>query len=91
MASSPRAIPPGKDIGNMKVFVIIYLCFIVTVFLVTIKDFDSMADTPKELYEINDFNMFAAVILFCIMLVLNPLFYITKFLWWLFHVGRDGR
>ena len=75
----------------MKVFVIIYLCFIVTVFLVTIKDFNSMADTPKELYEINDFNMFAAVILFCIMLVLNPLFYITKFLWWLFHVGRAGR
>ena len=69
----------------MKVFVFIYLCFIVTVFLVTIKDFDSVADTPKEIYEINDFNMFAA------MLVLNPLFYITKFLWWLFHVGRDGR
>lgn len=75
----------------MKVFVIIYLCFIVAVFLVTIKDFDSMAFTPKEIYEINDFNMFAAVILFCIMLVLNPLFSITKFLWWLFHVGRDGR
>ena len=39
----------------MKVFVFIYLCFIVTVFLVTIKDFDSVADTPKEIYEITIF------------------------------------
>lgn len=75
---------------RMKYYIIIYLCFTVAVFLVTIKDFDSLAFTPKEIYECNNFNMFAAVLLFCVWLVLNPFLCIAKFLWWLFHAGRDG-
>lgn len=75
---------------RMKDFVIIYLCFTGVIFLATIKEFDSVAFTPKEIYEINNFNMFAAVLLFCLWLILNPLICIVKFLWWIFHVGRAG-
>ncbi len=70
-------------------FLIIYVSIIIGMFIVTIKDFDNVAVTPKEIYECNNFNMFACVIVFIIMFLVNPLFFVAHFLYWLFHVEKN--
>lgn len=72
----------------MNIVLVIYSCCAITLFCVTIKDFNDFAVTPREIYECNDLNMFACVGLFLILLVFNPLFFIAHFLYWIFHVGR---
>ena len=57
-------------------------------FIVTIKDFNNVAVTPKEIYECNDFNMFGCIVIFVIMFLVNPLFFIAHFLYWIFHIGE---
>lgn len=69
-------------------FLIIYVSIIIGMFIVTIKDFDNVAVTPKEIYECNNFNMFACVIVFIIMFLVNPLFFMAHFLYWLFHAEK---
>lgn len=71
----------------MREILTIYLIIVVGIFLGTIKDFGNMSITPKQLYECNNFNMFAAVLLYIV--VFNPLFFITHFFYWIFHVGRE--
>lgn len=71
-----------------KLVLAIYICATTGMFFGTIKDFHNIAVTPAEIYECNDFNMFACVILFLVMFFLNPLFYIAQFIYWIFHVGR---
>ena len=73
----------------MREILTIYLIFIIVFFLVTIKDFGNAAVTPKQLYECNNFNMFAAVLLYIVMFVFDPIFFIVHFLYWIFHVGRE--
>lgn len=73
----------------MKLFLIIYLYCTVVFFFVTLKNFDCFAVTPKEIYEINNFNMLAATLLFIVSFLLNPFFYVAKFLWWIFHISRN--
>lgn len=53
-------------------------------------DFDGMAVTPKEIYDSNNINMFGCIIVFMICFILNPLFYIAHFIYWLFHVERKN-
>lgn len=72
----------------MKTALFIYLLFISGTFLGTIKDFGCMAMTPKQIYECNNINMFACVVLYIVALILNPLFFLAHFLYWIFHVGR---
>lgn len=75
----------------MVSFLIIYLCVIVAMFLMTIKDNDCYALTPKQIYECNDLNIFACVLLSILATVTNPLLITLRFLHWIFHVGRkDG-
>lgn len=69
-------------------FLIIYTCFIIGMFVATIKDFNNIAVTPKEMYECNEFNLFACVVLWIFMFMFNPLFYLAQFIYWIFHVGR---
>lgn len=70
-------------------FLLTYISIIVAMFIVTIKDFDNVAVTPREIYESNNLNMFACVMIFIIMFVVNPLFFKTHFLYWLFHIKRN--
>ena len=74
----------------MKTILTIYFIFIVGTFLGTIKDFGSFAVTPRQIYECNNLNMFACVLIFIIGFILNPLFYVTHFLYWIFHVRRKN-
>lgn len=76
----------------MKYLLIIYLCFIFVMFVsIKIEEYkgSGFAITPKEIYECNNFNMLAAWILFIFCLFFNPLYYISKFVHWLFHVERE--
>lgn len=57
-------------------------------FIATIKDFNNVAVTPKEMYECNNINLFACVLLWIFMFVFNPFFYLARFIYWIFHVGR---
>lgn len=75
----------------MELFCGIYACIAIGMFCGTIKDFNNVAVTPNEIYECNDFNMLACVLLFLIMLFLNPLFYLAQFLYWLFHVEKEDK
>ena len=74
----------------MELFLKIYIIFIIVTFISTISEFDSYAATPQEIYECNNFNMFACILLFLFLLVINPLFCIAKFLYFIFHVGRKN-
>lgn len=73
----------------MKLFLIVYFCIIIAAFLMAIKDFKSFACTPKEIYECNNCNMFACVILSIVWFAFNPLLFVVRFLYWIFHVGRE--
>lgn len=48
----------------------------------------SGAITPKELYDCNDLNMFGNWVIFIIYLLINPLYYLYRFMYWAFHAGR---
>lgn len=71
----------------MKTILILYVIFIITTFVYSIMDFYGCPHTPKDVYESNNCNMFGAVFLWIIAFVLDPLFYVAVFLWWIFHVG----
>ena len=73
----------------MKTILTIYFIFIVGIFLGTIEDFGDIAITPRQIYECNNLNMFACVLLWIIGFIVNPLFYVAHFLYWIFHVGRN--
>lgn len=76
----------------MKVLFIMYFCFIFVVFIgIKIEEYKGFgfAITPKEIYECNNFNKFAAWVLFIFCLFFNPLYYISKFIYWIFHVGSE--
>ena len=74
--------------GNMKLILLFYSIFVVVAFFNTISDFGNVAVTPRQIYECNNLNMFACVLLFIIAFIVNPLFYVAHFLYWIFHVGR---
>lgn len=75
----------------MKLVLVGYIALIVVMFFATIKDFGCYAHTPKQIYEINNCNMFGAFFLWIFELVSNPLYFVAVFLWWIFHVGRKER
>ena len=73
----------------METILTIYFIFIVGIFLGTIEDFGDIAITPRQIYECNNLNMFACVLLWIIGFIVNPLFFVAHFLYWIFHVGRN--
>ena len=75
--------------GNMKLILLIYVILVVFIFCNTISEFGNALVTPKEIYECSNLNMFACVLLFIIAFIINPLFYVAHFLYWIFHVGRN--
>lgn len=76
---------------NIKALLHIYFIFIIAVFVGTVKDFKDMVSTPKELTEIHSFNMLAAIILYIICVILNPLLFIVKFFYWVFHLDLSKK
>lgn len=68
----------------IKIALGFYLVLIIVTLVATIKDFDNCAITPVELYEINNFSMCAAIILYIIMFTMNPLFFLLHFIFWAF-------
>ena len=65
-----------------------YIIFIIAMFFATIKDYGNVAVTPRQIYKCTDLNLFACVLVFVIVFVLDPLFFILHFIGWLLHVGR---
>lgn len=73
----------------MKLILLFYSILVVVIFFNTISDFGNIAVTPRQIYECSNLNMFACVLLFIIAFILNPLFFVAHFLYWIFHVGRN--
>lgn len=69
--------------------VVIYVSIIIVMFFATVKDFGCFAVTPRQIYDANNVNIFACCLIWLFMLIVNPIYFCTRFLWWLFHVGRD--
>ena len=74
----------------MKTILTIYFIFIVGIFLGTIEDFGDIAVTPRQIYECNNLNMFVCVLLWIIGFIVNPLFFVAHFLYWIFHIRRKN-
>lgn len=70
----------------MKLLLIGYITVIIVMFFATIKDFGCYAHTPRQVYEINNCNMFGAFLLWIFSFVTNPLYYIAVFVWWALRV-----
>ena len=74
----------------MKLILLIYVIWVVLIFCYTISDFGNVAVTPRQIYECNNLNMFGCIVLFIFGFILNPLFVVANFLYWIFHVGRKN-
>ena len=74
----------------MKLILLIYVIYVVLIFCNTISDFGNVAVTPRQIYECNNLNMFGCIVLFIFGFILNPLFVVAHFLYWIFHVGRKN-
>lgn len=72
----------------MNIIISFYAIVTIAAFFTGIKDYDNMAVTPKELYDMNDFNWIACISLYVLDVIINPLFFVVHFFDWLFHVGR---
>lgn len=75
----------------IKIFLLIYFIFIfISCFLFLVEEAKGVgfSITPRDIYDSNDFNMFGAWCVFVIFLMVNPLYILLKFLYWMFHVGR---
>lgn len=46
--------------------------------------------TIAKIYEESDLNLVGCIALFLFYLVLNPIGYLIRFLYWIFHVGRSN-
>ena len=78
----------GTGRRKMTLFLAVYISLIIATFISTINDFGDYDNTPKQIYDNNSCNMFGAVLLWIFGLIVNPLYYIAVFVWWVVHVGR---
>lgn len=65
---------------------IIYLFIIAIYFLMTIGHFNEIPVTPNDIADCTTYNMFGCVVMWVIMVIFNPVFYIAHFIYWIFHV-----
>lgn len=73
----------------MNTILIIYVIVITVTFLSTVWSFKGLCSTPAELYECNNLNMFGCVFVYIVFVLLDPLLFVVKFLYWIFHTGRE--
>lgn len=76
----------------MKILLLLYCVVVVVQFIVYIvseANGNGFAITPKEIYDCNNCNMIGAWTLFFIFFAINPLYCLYKFLYWIFHFGRE--
>lgn len=73
----------------MKYLVGMYLIFIVATFFGTVGEFNRVACTPKQMKEISRLNMFGCILMWLLMIMLDPLFFFAKLVWWAIHVGVE--
>ena len=67
---------------------IFYIIFVIAMFFATIKDYNNVSVTPRQIYETTYLNVFACILVFVILFAIDPLFFIVHFIDWLLHVGR---
>lgn len=53
-----------------------------------INQLDYSISTPTDLYNSTDLNWIGVILLYILYLLMFPLAFILKFLYWVFHVGR---
>ena len=67
---------------------IFYIIFVIAMFFATIKDYNNVSVTPRQICETTYLNVFACIPVFVILFAIDPLFFIVHFIDWLLHVGR---
>lgn len=74
----------------MVILIVSYFILIIVMFVKALKeDGPDEVINPKKIYEETDLNMFGSTIVWLLLLILDPIYFILKFLYWIFHVGRS--
>lgn len=77
------------------IYIFIVVMFACISFANTTDDFEDwifdFTSTPNEIYESSKMNWFGVIVVFILRIILEPIQYACRFLWWLFHVGRKMR
>lgn len=70
----------------------IYIVWICIAMSTTLVDGDyGFSKTPKEIYNTTNFNMFGCTLLWIFFVAINPLGFLFRFIYFLFHVGRKHK
>lgn len=80
----------------LKILGVAYLILIVVAFVATLINiyytgcgFDAWAVFPSEIMEIENLNLFGAVLLSVCSIAANPITVLCRLLYWLFHVKKE--
>lgn len=72
----------------MMPLIFLYITIISWSFISSIKNFNTFAFLPQDIYNCTNLNKFGCIILSIISILINPLCAILQFLDWIFHVNR---
>lgn len=71
-----------------EVLIAIYIATVIVFFVVSVPDIHDCPSTPRQVYESGNLNMFGSAVVWIIVVILDPLLFVAKFIYWIFHVGR---
>lgn len=54
----------------------------------SINKLDNFVSTPKDLYDCTNFNWLGVMLLYILYVLIFPLMFIFKIIYWIFHAGR---
>ena len=54
----------------------------------SINKLDNFVSTPKDLYDTTNFNWLGVMLLYILYVLIFPLMFIFKIIYWIFHAGR---
>lgn len=83
----------GKDVIKifLKCLFVAYLVIICGLSLLSITSgqrFEDISKVPCEIYDEGDLNLLGSIAMFLFLLIINPLPYLVRLIYWVFHVGR---
>lgn len=81
-----------------KILLLFYMLIVFVSTVITIRetywwnnDPDFVPHSPTDIYDRTDFNLATCALLFIVLIVVNPINFIVRFLVWITHVGRDDK
>lgn len=70
-------------INIVKLCFILWIAYSIATFLVTYPEEYLLPDTPKDLYDVIEIPVWICIIIYVLLLLVNPIMYLYKFKLWL--------